>query len=98
MRAKTRPLPKLWDADAAVAHLYYCWTNRGRLDLRAAVLRNPKMVEAIYALWRADHPCSLSVLREGIVCQGKIVAWDRQWLLVRKRNGSGILLFHPREK
>ncbi len=97
MKAKVRPLPAPWTADTAIAHLFCCWTNQGQLDLQRVVLRNPNMVNALYVLWRKSYPCAPLVPSAGIVCWGKLVTrrWGYTWLLIRKRNGSGLLLFHP---
>lgn len=96
VKAKTRPLPTPWTIDVAITHLYCCWAH-GQLDLQRVVLRNPNMVNALYVLWRKSHPCAPLFPSAGIVCWGKLVTrrWGSTWLLIRKRNGSGLLLFHP---
>ena len=55
-RIKRVPLPDPFTADAAVQHLYMALTNQGIGQLHQIALINPRMVDALYALWRRDHP------------------------------------------
>lgn len=54
-RIKRVPLPDPFTVDVAVRHLYMAHTNRGKGQLQQIALINPRMVDALYALWRREH-------------------------------------------
>ena len=54
-RIKRLPLPDPFTVDAAVRHLYLAHTNRGKGQLQHIALINPRMVDALFALWGREH-------------------------------------------
>lgn len=92
MKPKTLPLPAPWDSDAAVLHLYRCWSNQCRVQLRQITLPNPEMVNALWALWQRNHQRASDVqpsqARED---PGGFLAGIGTWRLLQTSDGSGMI-------
>lgn len=90
------PLPAPWDANTAILHLYRAWSNQGRVQLQSIELPNPNMVNAIQTLWQRDHEQE-QALGEGEVACGTLAQTLGHWRLLRKQDGSGVIVIKNTE-
>jgi hypothetical protein len=96
MKVTKLPLPRPWSADTAVLHLYRVWSSRGRIKLHQITLHNPNMVNALVALWQRDHRQEHAG-RDDEVASGTLPQDLGQWRLLRKLDGSGVIVIGREE-
>jgi hypothetical protein len=91
-RIKRVPLPDPFTVDVAVRHLYMALTNRGKGQLHHIALINPRMVDALSALWRREHPNApgSSEHEHEEQVAGTLPGIGR-WRLSRSSDGTGAL-------
>ncbi len=90
-RIKRVPLPDPFTADVAVRHLYMALTQ-GKGQPHQIALINPRMVDALYALWRHDHPHAHgSSEREDEEQIGGTLPGIGRWTMARSGDGTGVI-------
>ncbi len=89
-RIKRLPLPDLFTVDVAVRHLYMALTNQGKGQLPQIALINPRMVDALYALWRREHPNAHGSGEHGEQVAGILPGIGR-WRLSCSGDGTGAI-------
>ena len=89
-RIKRVPLPDPFTADVAVQHLYMALTNQGKGQLHQIALSNPRMVEALYDLWRREHPNAHGSGEQEEPIAG-ILPGIGHWRLSRSGDGTGTI-------
>src|SRR6266702_4197788 len=87
-RIKRSPLPDPFTVDVAIRHLYMALTNQGKDQLQRIALINPRMVDALYALWRREHPNAHGLGEHGEQVVG-ILPGIGSSRLSRSNNGTG---------
>lgn len=87
-RIKRLPLPDPFTVDVAVQHLYMALTNQGKGQLQQIALINPRMVDALYALWRREHLNAHSSGEHEEQVAGILPGIGR-WRLSRSNDGTG---------
>src|SRR6266704_895342 len=89
-RIKRLPLPDPFTVDVAVRHLYMALTNQSKGQLQRIALINPRMVDALYALWRCEHP-NIHGSGEHKEQVAGILPGIGRWTLTRSGYGSGTI-------
>ena len=90
-RIKRVPLPDPFTADVAVQQLYMALTNRGKGQLRQIALSNPRMVDALYALWQREHLHAPGSGEEHEEPVAGILPGIGRWRLSRSDDGTGAI-------
>jgi hypothetical protein len=85
---KRLPLPEPFTVDVAVRHLYLAYSNQGAARLSHIELVNPRMVDALYSLWRAEHSGEQSSSEREEQVAG-ILPGAGRWRLSRSSDGAG---------
>lgn len=88
-RIKRVPLPDPFTVDVAVRHLYMALTQ-GKGQLHQIALINSRMVDALYTLWRRDHPNAHSSSEEEEQIGGTLPGIGR-WTMERSGDGTGVI-------
>lgn len=87
-RIKRLPLPEHFTVDAAVQHLYLAYSNKGAVQLSRIDLANPRMVDALYSLWQAEHT-GRQVSSEHEEQIAGLLPGIGRWRLTRSSDGPG---------